>query len=294
MPQKNSAQSGMAIVATRCVARERIEGNLDPLPVGHAEGDDDRHDRQADDPVDDAAQPPQAFGLSRSRNSLPVLKKGTRLALDVDGTPVRGLRPMRAWRDLTEKAPKPRNSTRSPSLMRRDDLVENRIDDALDVAMIEMRILLRDLLDQFRFDHGSAPPHSSTGAKGAKARDRPSSLRLRPARRGRARPRALQGQPDGAEAQAAGAAARPDTSQSTTSMSAAIFLSLLQPVDRLLLAADLIDELFGHGLAAGIDAAVGQDRDPVDRQLAALGDEAGEPGESILDHGVGDFAGLLR
>ena len=27
-----------------------------------------------------------AFGLSRSRSSLPVLKKGTRLALDLDGT----------------------------------------------------------------------------------------------------------------------------------------------------------------------------------------------------------------
>ena len=42
-----------------------------------------------------------------------------------------------------------------------DDLVEHRIDDALDVAVIEMRILLRDLLDQFGLDHWTCAPRTA-------------------------------------------------------------------------------------------------------------------------------------
>src|SRR5437660_2261899 len=52
--------------------------------------------------------------LSRSRISLPVLKNGTLLRSTETWAPVRGLRPVRAGRCLTEKAPKPRSSTRSP------------------------------------------------------------------------------------------------------------------------------------------------------------------------------------
>ena len=50
----------------------------------------------------------------RSRRSLPVLKNGTFLSSTFTASPVRGLRPTRASRALTEKAPKPRSSTRSP------------------------------------------------------------------------------------------------------------------------------------------------------------------------------------
>src|ERR1700733_264123 len=50
--------------------------------------------------------------FSRSRNCLPVLKKGTHFSATETVWPVRGLRPWRASRFLTEKAPKPRNSTR--------------------------------------------------------------------------------------------------------------------------------------------------------------------------------------
>src|SRR5690242_1775275 len=50
----------------------------------------------------------------RSRNSLPVRKKGARFSPTETGSPVRGLRPMREGRTFTEKAPKPRNSTRWP------------------------------------------------------------------------------------------------------------------------------------------------------------------------------------
>src|SRR4029079_18232191 len=52
--------------------------------------------------------------LSRSRISLPVLKNGTDFCATETCAPVRGLRPVRAGRFFTEKAPKPRNSTRSP------------------------------------------------------------------------------------------------------------------------------------------------------------------------------------
>ena len=56
---------------------------------------------------------------------------------------------MRAGRFFTEKAPKPRSSTRSPRAIAVDDLVEDRVDDVLDVALIEMRILRSDALNQF-------------------------------------------------------------------------------------------------------------------------------------------------
>src|ERR1700704_1600979 len=55
--------------------------------------------------------------LRRSRISLPVLKKGTYFWSTETSAPVRGLRPVRAGRFFTEKAPKPRSSTRSPRAM---------------------------------------------------------------------------------------------------------------------------------------------------------------------------------
>src|SRR5262249_8223078 len=55
--------------------------------------------------------------LSRSRISLPVLKNGADFFSTETCAPVRGLRPVRAGRFFTEKAPKPRSSTRSPRAM---------------------------------------------------------------------------------------------------------------------------------------------------------------------------------
>src|SRR6266545_623626 len=52
--------------------------------------------------------------LRRSRISLPGLKNGTDFFSTETWAPVRGLRPVRAGRFFTEKAPKPRSSTRSP------------------------------------------------------------------------------------------------------------------------------------------------------------------------------------
>ena len=52
--------------------------------------------------------------FTRSRSSFPALKKGTDFSSTETEAPVLGLRPVRASRCLTVKAPKPRNSTRSP------------------------------------------------------------------------------------------------------------------------------------------------------------------------------------
>ena len=72
-------------------------------------------------------------------------------------SPVRGLRPVRAWRCLVEKAPKPRNSTRSPRAKRVGDLAENGVDDVFDVALIEMRVAGRHALHEFGLDHEYVP-----------------------------------------------------------------------------------------------------------------------------------------
>ena len=61
-----------------------------------------------------ATTPAALVLFSRSRISLPVLKNGTDFSSTETCAPVRGLRPVRAGRFFTEKAPKPRSSTRSP------------------------------------------------------------------------------------------------------------------------------------------------------------------------------------
>ena len=60
------------------------------------------------------------LALGRFRNALVLDALGKQaevLGSTVTGSPVRGLRPCRPCRDFTEKAPKPRNSTRSPLFM---------------------------------------------------------------------------------------------------------------------------------------------------------------------------------
>jgi hypothetical protein len=62
-----------------------------------------------------------AFELSRSLISFAALKDGTSLFVTGILAPVRGLRPVCAFRTLAEKAPNPRISTRSPPRHRRYD-----------------------------------------------------------------------------------------------------------------------------------------------------------------------------
>jgi hypothetical protein len=59
-------------------------------------------------------EPHDWVGLRRRRISLPALKYGMDFPSTETVTPVRGLRPGRAERCLTEKLPKPRSSIRSP------------------------------------------------------------------------------------------------------------------------------------------------------------------------------------
>jgi hypothetical protein len=61
-------------------------------------------------------------------------------------SPVRGLRPTRASRALTENAPNPRNSTRSP--WPKPDDFEHRIHEL--TCSRQVRVFVRNLLDQFR------------------------------------------------------------------------------------------------------------------------------------------------
>src|SRR6516165_5595898 len=102
---------------------ERVERYRDDLPVGDGKSDNDNGERHKDDGSDDFAdrapggsgslRQPSPGRLRRSRISLPVLKNGTHFLSTATCAPVRGLRPVRAGRCLTENAPKPRNSTRS-------------------------------------------------------------------------------------------------------------------------------------------------------------------------------------
>ena len=96
--------------------------------------------------------------LRRSCIFLPILKKGTRLFSTRTVSPVRGLRPVRALRCLTEKAPKPRSSTRAPEASAFGYFLENRVDDLFSVALVEMWIELGQAENQFRFCHDDGNP----------------------------------------------------------------------------------------------------------------------------------------
>src|ERR1700692_3698983 len=103
---------------------KRAERYRDDLPVGDGEGNDASAKRDKNDCRDGLAADvpgrssnlgqPSPGRLRRSRISLPVLKNGTHFLSTATWAPVRGLRPVGAGRCFTEKAPKPRSSTRSP------------------------------------------------------------------------------------------------------------------------------------------------------------------------------------
>ena len=73
-------------------------------------------------------------------------------------SPVRGLRPTRASRRLTENAPKPRNSTRSPRASAAAISSKDRGNDDLDVALIKMGVGVGKPLYELRFRHRSSLP----------------------------------------------------------------------------------------------------------------------------------------
>src|SRR5690606_19666578 len=109
---------------------QRVEINGHHVAVCQRENQNHKAQRHQHQPADNAfthgifhsccasVNPPDDLGvqppLSRSRISLPALNWGTYFSSTSTCSPVRGLRPTLAGRFLTEKAPKPRNSTRSP------------------------------------------------------------------------------------------------------------------------------------------------------------------------------------
>src|SRR5690606_10666536 len=97
---------------------ERIDRELHRRAIGNRQRNQNHGERYKNDDGDDAFcrhSVYQTAPFRRSRSSLPVLKKGTHFSSTSTVSPVRGLRPLRAGRFFTEKAPKPRSSTRLPS-----------------------------------------------------------------------------------------------------------------------------------------------------------------------------------
>src|SRR4051794_13143900 len=65
---------------------------------------------------------------------------------------------------------------------RADDFVEDRVDDVLDVALVEVRVLRRDALYQFGLDHRSAAPLGAgdrccSGPQTSRSDERPTGKR---------------------------------------------------------------------------------------------------------------------
>jgi hypothetical protein len=140
------------------------------IAVGHGqhhERDRDRDQKQVLDGADHlhlvprtTSQPSRPF--NRSLRSLPALKNGTCFSSTSTLSPVRGLRPMRASRFFTENAPKPRSSTRFPLAKSLGDLFEYRVHDAFNVALVEMRVFIRELLNELRAYHDHPPDRAAS------------------------------------------------------------------------------------------------------------------------------------
>ena len=71
--------------------------------------------------------------------------------------PVLGLRPVRARRCLVKKTPNPRSSIRSKTRERVGNFAEYRVNDILDVALMQMRIARDEPLHQFGLNQDNAP-----------------------------------------------------------------------------------------------------------------------------------------
>jgi hypothetical protein len=150
-------------------ADDHADGQVDDVAARDelAEFLDDAHDCASSDSCDDGeadgVRPPGSSGLARRRrdyssafrrprSSLPLLKNGTCLARTSTVSPVRGLRPERAGRERTDRAPKPRSSTRPPSSSA-DHALKDHADNALDVLLGQVRIFVREPGDEFGLDH---------------------------------------------------------------------------------------------------------------------------------------------
>ena len=86
--------------------------------------------------------------LSRSRNSLPVLKNGRAFSSTGTGSPVRGLRPRRALRRFTVKDAETAQLDAIAANQRVGDPIEYRHHDQLDIGLQQMRIAGGEFRDE--------------------------------------------------------------------------------------------------------------------------------------------------
>ena len=155
--RRTATHRGMSMEAKGASRRKGIEGNRNPLPVGDGKGDDDDCDGQADDPAENSPQTSSALFVQPFAQFLAGLEERHALGVTSTAPPVRGLRPVRAFRDFDRKGAEAAQFDPVAILHGADDFVEDLVDDALNVAVIEMGIAVGDLLDEFRLDHDFAP-----------------------------------------------------------------------------------------------------------------------------------------
>ena len=140
MPQKNSAQSGMSMAAK---GASREKGSNETVIHCRLAMAKDTTIMAMGRPMVQLQNPLQHHSVlpfSRSRNSLPVLKNGTRLASTSTAPPVRGLRPVRALARLDRKGAEAPQFDAVAVLHGADDFIEDRVDNALNVAVIKMGV----------------------------------------------------------------------------------------------------------------------------------------------------------
>jgi len=85
-------------------------------------------------------------------------KNRNALGFYLDGTTGSRVAPQARFARFDGEDAKPSQLDTIAIAQRRDDLVEHRVDDALDVAVIEVRVVLSDLLDKLGFNHSPTSP----------------------------------------------------------------------------------------------------------------------------------------
>src|SRR5690242_17462061 len=146
--------------------RNRVERHGHQVAVGDGEDDEQEGGKQAEDARG------EAFHLSNSllvkdrprsaallvqpiAQFLAGLEERNPLGVDGDGIAGPRIATLAGVAALDGKRPEPAELDAVSARERDDDFVENCIDDSLNVAVIEMRVLLSDQLYQLGFDHST-------------------------------------------------------------------------------------------------------------------------------------------
>ena len=149
--------------------RDRIERHRHQMAVGDRKDDQQEGGNQAEDPRGEAFHLSKSLlvddraGLKRSASLVvqPIaqflagLEKGNPLGVDGDRIAGSRIAALASVATLDGKGSEPAELDAVSARQRDDDFVENRIDDALNVTVIEMRVLLSDQLYQLGLDHST-------------------------------------------------------------------------------------------------------------------------------------------